>query len=116
MGFGPCKAEQILKGMKLQVKEAQKGKAYRKSVSEKPTVNLLVGHTVINILPGKNLLHIFHCTIYIYIYIFIYIYVYIYIYISIYIYIYVYVYVYILYIYILYIYIYIYFEHFEHFG
>ena len=39
LGFTSCKAEQPLQGMGLQEKEAQKDKAYRKSIYKEPTVN-----------------------------------------------------------------------------
>ena len=37
MGFTPCKAEQPLRGMKLQEKKHKKVKAYRKSIQKEPT-------------------------------------------------------------------------------
>ena len=39
LGFTQCKAEQPLQGMKLQEKEAQKEKEYRKYLKKESTVN-----------------------------------------------------------------------------
>ena len=39
VGFTPCKAEQLLLGMKLQEKQVQTVKAYKKSAYEKTTDN-----------------------------------------------------------------------------